>query len=95
MTKVDGSITFLVRVSPGSSRSNVGGNYDGALKVAVHARAVGGAANQALVEVIAKAFGCRRRHVEIMSGHASRMKRVRIVGDAVELDKSLTRLLSS
>lgn len=41
---------------------------------------VEGAANEALVEFLAKAFGQPRRNVTIVSGHKSRDKRVSIEG---------------
>jgi uncharacterized protein (TIGR00251 family) len=41
---------------------------------------VDGSANDRVVELLAEHFGVRRRQVEIVSGHRSRAKTVRITG---------------
>lgn len=71
-----------VRVHPGARRATVGRAADGSLRVAVTAPAVDGKANDALVAVLAEAFGVRRRDVTVLSGERARHKRVRIVGAA-------------
>lgn len=75
-----GALTFAVRVVPRSSRTAVVGEHDGALKVRVAAPPVEGAANDELVRFLARAFGLPSRAVEIVSGHASKLKRVRVSG---------------
>lgn len=71
---------FSVHVQPRSSRSGVDGMHGDALKVRVHAPPVDGAANEAVIEVIADALGMRRRDVRIVSGEASRTKLVEVDG---------------
>jgi uncharacterized protein len=73
-----GALVFAVRVVPRASKSAVGGEHGGALKVRVAAPPVEGAANEELARVLAKAFGVAARDVEVLSGHASRTKRVRV-----------------
>ena len=52
---------------------------DGAeLTVYVQQRAVDGQANVAVTELLAKHFGVAKSRVEILRGHASRTKTVRI-----------------
>jgi uncharacterized protein (TIGR00251 family) len=67
----------------------VGGCWDGpngrALIVAVRARAVEGAANAAVVDALAAAFGVRRAEVELVSGARSRDKTVEVRGDEPRL----------
>ena len=74
--------TVTVRVRPGASRTRVGGRYgDGPeriLVVAVTERAVGGAATEAVLVALARAFGVRRRHVALVTGATARTKVVRI-----------------
>lgn len=77
---VDDSLEFTVRVQPRASRSQVQGLLGGALKVRVAAPPVDGAANAAVVEVLAAAFGVRKADVEIVQGLSGRTKRVRIRG---------------
>jgi uncharacterized protein (TIGR00251 family) len=53
---------------------------DGSLKIRLTAPPVDGAANEALVKFLAGAFSVGRSQVEILSGHTSRDKRIRISG---------------
>ena len=86
-------LRFVIRVRPGASRTAVGGRFgDEALVVAVGARAVDGAANRAVVDALADAFGVRRAAVEIVSGASSRTKTVTIDGDSAELARRLAQL---
>ena len=67
-----------VRVKPGASRTAVGGAHDDRLVVAVGARAVDGAATEAALAAVAKAFGVRRRQVRPVAGVTSRDKVIEI-----------------
>ena len=69
-----------VRVIPRSPRSAITGMRGGALLVRLHAPPVDGAANDALIELLAQAFGRPRRDVSLVSGATSRDKRVAIQG---------------
>jgi uncharacterized protein YggU (UPF0235/DUF167 family) len=88
---------ILLRVRPGSSRSAVGGRYDGpagpALVVAVAARAVEGQATKAVLEAVAAAFGVRRSAVTLVRGGISRDKLVEVEGDETTIQATLQRLL--
>lgn len=76
----DGAVLLDVHAVPGSKREGIAGVHGGALKVRVRAAPEKGKANAALVKVIAKAAGVKHSAVEVVSGHASRRKRVRIAG---------------
>ena len=66
-------------VKPGSKKGPlVELNQDGSLTVFLRELAVDGAANQGLVELLAKHFGLRKSDVSIESGLTSRVKRVKI-----------------
>ena len=73
-----------LHVQPGAKRSEVAGLHGGRLKVRLAARAVGGAANEALVELLADLLGAPKRGVVIEAGAASRQKRVSVRGAARE-----------
>lgn len=77
-TEKDGTLIFSVRVIPRSSRSEIVGEYDGALKVKLNSPPVDGAANAELIKLLAKEFGVSRSQVEILSGNASKSKQVKI-----------------
>lgn len=85
----EGAVTVRVRVKPRSSRARVGGTREGALEVAVTAPPVDGAANEAVVAVIASALGVPKRDVAIVRGASSRDKTVRIVGATAEQVRAL------
>jgi hypothetical protein len=76
----DSAITFEVRVAPRASRNRVVGIQDGALKVALTAPPVDGAANEALKKLLAKALGVAKSDVEILRGDRARIKVLRVHG---------------
>jgi uncharacterized protein (TIGR00251 family) len=80
LTETDGALTFNVRVVPRASRTEVAGEHGGALRVRVAAPPVEGAANEELVRFVAKSLGVPARDVELVSGLASKSKRVRVRG---------------
>ena len=77
-----------VRVIPRAAKSQIAGRRNGALLVRLNAPPVDGAANAELVELLAHVLGFPRRNIEIVSGHRSRAKRVRITGvTSTEVEK--------
>jgi len=91
-----------VRVKPGASRTKVGGRYGeeaagqrAVLIVSVAERAVDGAATEAVLKAVAKAFGLRRGDVELVKGWTSRTKLVELRGEEHELATRLAQLLTS
>ena len=84
----DRSLTFAVRVVPRASRSEIAGEYNGALRVRIAAPPVEGAANRELIRLLAKTFKLPRNAIEIVSGVASKSKIVRVQGaDAAKLEQ--------
>lgn len=76
----DGAVLLPVRVAPRASRQRVLGEHDGALKVGLTAPPVEGAANAALIKLLAKTLGVGRSALTITAGAQSRSKTVRIEG---------------
>jgi hypothetical protein len=72
------AVRVTIRVKPGASRTRVRGDHDGALVVAVTARAVDGRATEAALAALAEAIGLRRRDVILITGATSRTKVVEI-----------------
>lgn len=85
------SIRFTVRVQPRSARNEIVGLHGDALKVRLSAPPVDGAANVALVDLLAEALGVPRRCVRIVSGATSRGKVVEVDGANVENIRRLAR----
>ena len=82
-------VRFAVRLTPRSGVERVENVVDGVLKVRVMAPAVEGAANTALVRLLADELGVARRDVRIVAGAASRQKLV--VVDGVDPDAVVAR----
>lgn len=78
VTEGEDGCTFQVRVLPRGRRDQVVGLHGDALKVRLTAPPVKGKANRALQEFLAGRLGVSRSAVEILSGHTSRHKRVRV-----------------
>lgn len=76
-----------VRVTPRSSRTAIEGvDATGELRVRVTAPPADGAANAAVVKLLAKDLGVPKGAVSLVSGASSRHKRVRLEGvDVAEL----------
>lgn len=75
---IEEGFVFEVRVQPRARREGVAGGHAGALKIALNAPPVDGAANEALVALLARELGLRKSEVEILSGESSRRKRIRV-----------------
>jgi uncharacterized protein (TIGR00251 family) len=81
---------FAVRVTPRAGRTEVTGVRDGTLLVRLAAAPVDGAANDALIDLLASLLRCPGRAVAIVGGARSRSKRVCIEGlDAAAVQAGL------
>lgn len=80
VTEGKGGCSFQVRVLPRSKRDEVVGLHGDALKIRLTAPPVRGKANRALQEFLADQLGVSPSDVEILTGHTSRQKRVRVLG---------------
>ncbi len=83
-----------IRVTPRSARPGIGGWRAGAdgrdqLEVRVAEVTADGAANAAVVKLLAKALGVSRAEVRLVSGAASRHKRVAVPFDVQEFRRRL------
>ena len=81
-----------MRVQPRAARSEIAGLHGDALRVRVSAPPVDGAANAALVELLADALGVPRRCVRVVAGAGSRSKLVEIEHADVENIRRLARV---
>ena len=87
MSQVD--VRFAVRLTPRAAADRIDGVVDGILRVRVGAPAVEGAANNALVRLVADDLGVSRRDVRIVAGASSRHKLV--VVDGLDPDAIVAR----
>jgi uncharacterized protein (TIGR00251 family) len=85
------ALIIEVQVVPRASRVAVGPAVGARLRVAVTAPPVDGAANAAVIDALAEAFGVRRAAVSIVRGDTGRRKTVRIAGGSPTLLAGLLR----
>jgi uncharacterized protein (TIGR00251 family) len=88
-------ITLDVYVQPGSRSSIIAGLHDGRLKIKLAARAVEGAANEALCAFISGLVQRPKSSITLISGQKSRSKSIFIEGDADQLAKQFRQYLSN
>lgn len=96
----DGDVRLQVRLTPKASRDAVGRLErlsDGSQVLIVHVRALpaDGAANAALLRLLADVVGVAKSKVELTAGHTSRVKTVRIAGGGEDAAKRLTALATA
>ena len=86
-----------IRVRPNAKNNRVGGFVGDPprLVVTVQAPAVDGKANEAVLKVVAKAFGVRARDISIVHGELARDKRILIEGDEGLLESFYSQLRGS
>ena len=82
-------VRFAVRLTPRGGSDRVDGVTDGVLRARVAAPPVEGAANQALLRLIATELDVPRRDVRLVAGAGGRTKLVAV--DGVEPDRVLER----
>ncbi|HEY7791039.1 MAG TPA: DUF167 domain-containing protein [Vicinamibacterales bacterium] len=73
-----------VRVTPRAGRSEIAGVRDGVLLVRLAAAPVEGAANAALIELLADKLNLPKRAIRLARGERSRDKHVEIDGTALD-----------
>lgn len=83
-------MTIDVLVVPRASRIAVGPMVGDRLRVAVTAPPVDGAANTAVIDAVAAAFGVRRSAVAIVRGEKGRRKTVSVEGATIETLRRLS-----
>jgi len=76
----EGPIEIRIKAVPGASRDALGGMLGDRLKVRVSAPPEGGKANKAIAALLARELGVRPTQVEIIAGHTSPEKTVRVAG---------------
>ena len=84
--------TLELKVIPNAPRDEIAGWLGDVLKVKIHAPALEGRANDALLDFLAAQLGVHRRDVTLLRGEKSRQKVVRLVGlDLADVRQRLSR----
>ena len=84
----ENSINIFVQIQPRSSKDQIVGLHDGRLKIKISALPVGGKANRSLIGFIAKELGVSKSKVEIVKGHTSKLKTLKVLGITQEFYRS-------
>jgi uncharacterized protein len=88
----NGSVTFKVRAQPRASKTEMVGEYAGALKLRIAAPPVDGKANGECIKFFSKLFDVPSGNIEIVTGEASRDKLIRIRNiNAVQVSAALNK----
>lgn len=77
-------VLLSVKVQPRASKNEIGPAQGEELKIRVTAPPVDAAANEALVELLSEKLKCGRNRIEIVRGHKSRRKTLKLYGFAPE-----------
>ena len=77
-------VRFTIKVVPGASRERIVGELGNALKIAVNKPPQDGAANEAVIKLIASALAVSEASVAIVRGHSNPRKEIAITGIALE-----------
>ncbi|MBI3812919.1 MAG: YggU family protein [Nitrospinae bacterium] len=73
-------VIFSVRVQPRSSKNEVCGLYRDAIKIKLTSPPVEGEANEGLIKFLAKSLDISKGQIEIIGGHKSKNKLIKIIG---------------
>jgi uncharacterized protein (TIGR00251 family) len=74
LQETSGGTLFSVKLQPRASKNEIGDPLGNELKIKVTAPPVDAAANEALVKFLAEKLDCARSRVELLRGHTSRHK---------------------
>ena len=77
--KIDGAfVELFIKAQPNASKNKIVGPYGDALKIAIKAPAVEGAANKELVKFLSKTFKVSKSDIVFVGGETSKRKRLRL-----------------
>ncbi len=77
-------VLLSIKLQPRASANQIGEALGNELRVKVTAPPVDAAANDALVRLLAEELDCPRGRVELVRGHASRHKTIKLHGLSAE-----------
>jgi len=92
LTPESGGVRLNVKVVPGASRDKIVGQLGDALKIAVAKPPQDGAANRAVIKLLASTLSLPEASFTIVRGQTNPRKQIRIAGVSVEdLSAALSR----
>jgi hypothetical protein len=85
---------LFVKVSPNARQNSIESYQDNVLKVRIKAPPDKGKANQGLINFLAESLNIPKNCIRLVSGASSRMKKIEIEGDPVQLVAKITEMLT-
>jgi uncharacterized protein (TIGR00251 family) len=76
--KEENYVVLNIKAQPGASKNKIAGLLGDALKIAIAAPAVDGAANKELVKFLSKTFKVPKGSIQFLGGQTSKQKRLRL-----------------
>ena len=86
-------VYLSIHAQPGAKQASLRGLHGEAIKIAVKEAPQDGKANKAIEAFVAKALGIRKSSVSVVSGQASRSKRILIQGEREDVVGAIQRWL--
>ena len=83
-------VVLALHVQPGARTTEIAGEHGGALKIRLAAPPVEGRANSALLAFLADRLALPKARLELVAGHSSRAKQVRVA--TVDAEDVIARL---
>lgn len=80
---------LMVKVLPNAHKNSIEGMKDGVLKVRIKAPPDKGKANEELISFLAETLQISKSQISLISGHSSRLKKLKIEADSSLLAKIL------
>jgi uncharacterized protein (TIGR00251 family) len=77
-------VLLSVKLQPRASSNEIGEALGNELRIKVTAPPVDAAANEALLRLLAETLDCPRNRVELVRGHTSRHKTIKLYGCSAE-----------
>lgn len=77
-------VVLSLHIQPGAKKTEIAGEHGEALKIRLAAPPVDGKANDCLIAFLADRLGIPKSRLDLVSGAASRAKRVRAAGLAID-----------
>jgi len=73
-------VNIQVQIQPRFSKDQIVGLHDGRLKITISAPPIDGKANESLIEFLAKTFKVSKSNIDILKGHTSKLKTIKLSG---------------
>lgn len=87
-------VSITVVAQPKSSKNEVVGPFNGAIKIKIMAPPIEGRANEAIIEFLSELFRIPKRQIHLEKGDTSKHKRFLIEGITLELAKEKLKATS-